>query len=88
VGTVPETDEPTSGRDELDDHRTQLVESQVERDRLRAELRDALGQVEYWRTLAEYRKAMLDEQREQRRQPRYFLDGPPSCTSTSAPAKS
>jgi len=63
VGAVPETDEPASGSDELDDHRTQLGESQVERDRLRAELRDALSQLEYWRTLAEYREAMLDELR-------------------------
>ena len=76
VCSVPETDGPASGRDELDDYRTQLEESEVERDRLRVELQDALGQIEYWRTLAEYRKAMLDEQREQRRQPRYFLDGP------------
>jgi hypothetical protein len=57
---------------------TQFREIQVEADRLRVELRDALAQVEYWRTLAEYRKTMLDEQREQRRQPRYFLDGSPS----------
>ena len=33
--------------DELDDYQTQLRESQLERDRLRLELRDALGQVEY-----------------------------------------
>jgi hypothetical protein len=74
---VPEIDKPASGGDELDDYRTQLRESEVERDRLRVELREALGQVEYWCTLAEYRKAMLDEQREQRKQPRYSLDGPP-----------
>jgi uncharacterized coiled-coil DUF342 family protein len=75
---VYESDELTSGRDELDDYRTQLGEIQTEMDRLRVELRDALGQVEYWRTLAEYRKAMLDGQREQRRQPRYSLNGPPN----------
>jgi len=78
VGAVPETDEPACGRDELDEYRTRLGESQVETNRLRVELRDALAQVEYWRTLAEYRKTMLDEQRDQRIQPRYFLDGPPS----------
>ena len=76
--SVPQIDEPTSGRDELDDFQAQLGAIQLERDRLRVELRDALGKVEYWRTLAEYRKAMLDEQRDQRRQPRYSLDGPPS----------
>jgi uncharacterized coiled-coil DUF342 family protein len=75
---VYESDELTSGRDELDDYRTQLGEIQTGMDRLRVELRDALGQVEYWRTLAEYRKAMLDGQREQRRQPRYSLNGPPN----------
>jgi hypothetical protein len=73
-GSVPETDEPASSRGEVD----QLEEIRAERDRLRVQLRDALGQVEYWRTLAEYRKAMFDEQREQSRQPRYFLDGSPS----------
>jgi len=77
-GSVPETGEPASGRDELDDNPTQFREIQVETNRLRVELRDALGQVEYWRTLAEYRKTMLDEQRDQRRQSRYFLGGPPS----------
>ena len=76
--SVPETDELACGGNELDDYRTQLGEGQVERDRLRVELRDALDQVEYWRTLAEYRKTMLDEQRDQRRQSRYFLGGPPS----------
>lgn len=74
-----ESDELTSGRDELDDYRTQLGEIQTGMDRLRVELRDALGQVEYWRTLAEYRKAMLDERREQHREtPRYSLDEPRS----------
>jgi len=77
-GSVPETGEPASGRDELDDNPTQFREIQVETNRLRVELRNALAQVEYWRTLAEYRKAMLDEQREQRKQPPYFLDGSPS----------
>jgi hypothetical protein len=76
--SVSETDELASGQGELDHYRTQLAEIQVEMDRLRVKLRDALGQVEYWRTLAEYRKAMLDGQREQRRQPRYSLNGPPS----------
>jgi uncharacterized coiled-coil DUF342 family protein len=74
---VYESDELTSGRDELDDYRTQLGEIQTEMDRLRVELRDALGQVEYWRTLAEYRKAMPDERRQQHRET-HSLDGPPN----------
>ena len=61
--SVSETDELASGQGELDHYRTQLRETQAERDRLRAELRDVLNQLEYWRTLAEYREAMLDEQR-------------------------
>ena len=77
--SVSETDELASGQGELDRYRTPLAEIQVEMDRLRVELRDALGQVEYWRTLAEYRKAMLDERREQHREtPRYSLDEPRS----------
>ena len=51
-------------RSELDRHRTKLRETQIERDRLRVELRDALSKLEYWRTLAEYRETMLDELRE------------------------
>lgn len=37
----------------------QLSEIQEERDRLAVELREALRQVEHWRTLAEYRRATL-----------------------------
>ena len=77
--SVSETDELASGQGELDHSRTRLAEIQVKMDRLRVELRDAFAQVEYWRTLAEYRKAMLDERREQHREtPRYSLDGPRS----------
>jgi hypothetical protein len=77
--SVSETDELASGQGELDHYRTRLAEIQAKIDRLRVELRDALGQVEYWRTLAEYRKAMLDERREQHREtPRYSLDEPRS----------
>jgi hypothetical protein len=36
-----------------------LQELEAERDRLVAELREALQRVEYWRTLAEYRQATL-----------------------------
>jgi hypothetical protein len=75
---VPETEDLASGRDEPDDYRVQLREIQAAMDHLRVELSDALGQIEYWRTLAEYRKAMLDEERDQRRGPRYSLNGPPT----------
>lgn len=61
---MPEDDELAFVRDELDRHRTQLREAQAERDRLRAELREALDQLEHWRTLAEYREAVLVELRE------------------------
>ncbi len=40
-------------------HSARLRELEKERDRLLVELRDALQQVEYWRTLAEYRQATL-----------------------------
>ena len=46
-------------RGERDQCREQLRELEAERDRLRVELRDALGQVEHWRTLAEYREKMI-----------------------------
>ena len=82
-GSVPEAGEPASGRDELDDNPTQFREMQVERDRLRVELRDALGQVEYWRTLPEYRKTMLVEQRENTDSGREFLStGHPAVRSS------
>ena len=75
---MSESDELAFLRGELDRYRTKLRETQIERDRLRVELRDALSQLEYWRTLAEYRETMLDELRDQRREPRYSLNGPPS----------
>lgn len=55
----PESDELTSGRDDWQRYAAQLSEIQVERDRLLAELREALREVEHWRTLAEYRQATL-----------------------------
>ena len=71
--SVSETDELASGQGELDRYRTPLAEIQVEMDRLRVELRDALARVR------QYRKAMLDERREQHREtPRYSLDEPRS----------
>ena len=61
--SVSESDELTFVRGELD-CQTQLREAQAERDRLRAQLRDALDQLEHWRTLAEFREAVLAELRE------------------------
>lgn len=60
---MPDGDELAFVRDERDHFRAQLKEIQLERDRLRGEIRDALSQVEYWRTLAEYRKGMLDAEK-------------------------
>ncbi len=60
---MTESDELAFVRGELDRCRMKLREAQIERDRLRAELRDALNQLERWHTVAEYREAMLDEQR-------------------------
>ena len=77
--SVPESDELDSVRGEQDPYRTQLREIEGERNRLHAQLRDALAQVEYWRTLAEYRKAMLDAQRDSTGQtPLVSVDGPPN----------
>ncbi len=55
----PESDELTIGRDDWQRYAAQLSEIRVERDRLLAELREALREVEHWRTLAEYRQATL-----------------------------
>lgn len=55
----PESDELTSGRDDWQRCAAQLTEIQVERDRLLTELREALREIEHWRTLAEYRQATL-----------------------------
>ena len=61
---MSESNELASVRGEPDRYQTKLRETQAERDRLRVKVRDALSQVEYWRTLAEYRETMLDERRE------------------------
>ena len=62
--TVPERDWLAVVRAERDQYQEKLREMEGERDRLRAELRDALVQVEHWRTLAEYRKRVPAEQRD------------------------
>ena len=50
---MSESNELASVRGEPDRYQTKLRETQAERDRLRVKVRDALSQVEYWRTLAE-----------------------------------
>ena len=77
---MPDSDELASFRSEREQYRTQLSELKAERDRLLMELREALRQIEHWRTLAEYRERMLVDQREgidRRREPRW-MDYPPS----------
>jgi hypothetical protein len=57
-------DELAVTRAERDIWLARLRQAEVERDRLRADLADALGQAEYWRTLAEYRERRLVERQE------------------------
>ena len=54
-------DELAVTRAERDIWLARLRQTEVERDRLRVDLADALGQAEYWRTLAEYRERRLVE---------------------------
>lgn len=71
---MPERDEPAFVVTEREHYRTQLSEMKAERDRLLVELREALRQIEHWRTLAEYREQMLVKEREasdRRREPRW-----------------
>jgi len=49
---------------ERDDHRAQSFHTQAEWNKLRADLAEALEQVEHWRTLAEYRGSRLVERQE------------------------
>ena len=59
---MSESDELAVVRGEPD-RQIQLKEARAERDRLRAELREALDQLEHWRTLAEYRETVILELR-------------------------
>jgi seryl-tRNA synthetase len=52
-------DDLATVRDDWRRYVAELSEIQAERDRLAVELREALRQVEHWRTLAEYRRATL-----------------------------
>ena len=49
---------------ERDDHGAQSRHTQAEWNKLRADLAEALEQVEHWRTLAEYRRARLLERQD------------------------
>ena len=71
---MPERDETAFLASEREHSRKQLSEIKMERDRLLVELREALRQIEHWRTLAEYREQMLVKEREasdRRREPRW-----------------
>jgi hypothetical protein len=63
--TAQPHDELIVARAERDLCQVRLRQSEAERDNLRADLAEALGQVEYWRTLAEYRERRLVERQEQ-----------------------
>ena len=75
---MPETDELAFFRIERDQLQGQVTEMKVERDCLRAELREALRRIEHWRSLAEYRERMLAEQRDgtDRRSEARAMDNP------------
>ena len=61
---TPALDELAALRRERDRYIELLGEAEGERNHLRARLRDALEQLEHWRTLAEYREAMRSRERE------------------------
>jgi hypothetical protein len=61
---VLESQELATVRAERDHYRDRLRETEAEQNDLRADLADALGQVEHWRTLAEYRERRLAERRD------------------------
>lgn len=55
---------PSVAQLERDRHGTQSCHTQAEWNKLRADLAEALEQVEHWRTLAEYRRARLLERQD------------------------
>jgi len=59
--TVRRDDELAALRAERDLWWARLRQAEAERDGLRAQLAKALDQVEYWRTLADYRESRLVE---------------------------
>jgi len=67
----PQSEHPVKPRDELAVTRAErdlwlvrLRQAEAERDTLRTNLAEALAQVEYWRTLAEYRERRLVERQD------------------------
>jgi hypothetical protein len=54
-----ESDALTFGQDDWQRYAAQLSEVRAERDRLLVSLREALREVERWRSLAEYRQATI-----------------------------
>ncbi|MGO9581429.1 MAG: hypothetical protein ACLP36_01330 [Acidimicrobiales bacterium] len=64
-GRAPrQSDELAVARTERDLCRARLRQAEAERDHLRADLVEALAQLEYWRTLAEYRQKRLVERQD------------------------
>lgn len=61
---VRPSDELAVARTERDLCRARLRQAEAERDHLRADLVEALAQLEYWRTLAEYRQKRLVERQD------------------------
>jgi hypothetical protein len=62
--TVRTDDELATVRRERDHRQARLREVEAERDELRADIAEALDQVEYWRTLAEYRERRLTKRQD------------------------
>jgi hypothetical protein len=62
--TVRTDDELATVRRERDHRQARLRQAEAERDALRADIAEALDQVEYWRTLAEYRERRLTERQD------------------------
>jgi len=62
--SVQPCDELAVTRAERDLWLVRLRQAEAERERLRADLIEALAQVEYWRTLAEYRERRLVERQD------------------------
>ncbi len=62
--TVRTDDELAIVRRERDHRQTRLCQAEPERDEFRADIAGALDQVEYWRTLAEYRERRLTERQD------------------------
>lgn len=59
---------------ELQDLRADLRRTESERNKLRADVAEALEQIEHWRTLAEYRKSRLVERQEPAVEPPPVID--------------